>query len=276
MLELSVSWSRPWARLSYKWGDVLTFNTTIPELNGANSVTTVNDLYDIERWPGSKVEIHVTPKNEIFMFLVDQGSWLEAWHGSERVGVIEYEKLTPTIVNIIEFYLGWENRKSFFSEYLVPAMSEPETPKGKKGWFYSVGKEMTVLRYGKDPKEQHWKPFSLSQLKCLLIIPELPVEIGLNNKNEVCVFIPKLSKVAISSMLDKSLSPLPVRCLIPAASVTSSVLSDTISNLVKNDSKQWLRSLINRSLDSDMIISTEDLNCVKYHESVGKDLYPNF
>lgn len=277
MLELSQSLSRPWSILSYENHTVLTYNTTVPDNHGAWFVSEVAQVPSLVSLGDTYLaHVSINSKNQIFIHRVREGFWVNPWHGAELVVKFPWEKLTSTVVNIIEFFLSWENRKEFAGEYLFPIMQEAVVPKGnKKHWQFRDHGFAFGLKYGKTM--DGYTPINLDQVKPMIMVPELPVGIGLDGADMPSVWIPvtitsreTMIRNQEANLINKSFT------FIPGSVLTPQLLSDTAHNLVKNDSKRYLPSIAKRGVDHEIIATDDDMRNYLYHPSVAKETHPRY
>lgn len=273
MFMISESLSRIWNKLSFDWGDVYYYQRAPKWAVHANSESKFfGSGTKIETWSGQRAMVLVNRSNEILVYHMNDGfSYINDNNAYEVVCVFPAEWLNITMMNIIEFQLGWWNRKEFGEKInkLVETGTDVDY-KGKAGWYFKVTLEGLKFKFVKRP-ETGFRPISPEFIPLLVVAKEQQVIFRYHDAPEFVIHDLGQS-IPLHSMDDDY-----GLFMVPAGVLTPSVIKDTAFNLVKGDKKSWGKRLLNMNPELELITDIQDAReCYQYNPNVAVFNLPSF
>lgn len=276
MFMLSKSLSRVWTKLSFDWGDVYYYQRAPKWAKMAKSETKINGSeMKIETWEGERAIVMVNRSHEILVYHMKNGfSYINDRDAYDVVAKFPAEWLNITMMNLIEFRLGWHNRVKFAEE--INAMIDMGIDmdyKGKSGWHYKVTLTGINFKYQKEKKlPEGYRPINPELIPMFFVVPEQQVEFAHDDGPEFTIVDLCNSNNIYHGPDDHYLF------VAPASVVTSSRIKDTAFNLTKGDKKGWGNRLLTLAGDDQVIMNVQDaIETYGYKEPhLGVRILPSF
>lgn len=273
MFIISNKTSRIWTRMEFHWGEVFCYGELPKWADQADSIDVIEEPGDfIETWPGEKTEVHVNKKNEIFVYHIKPGfGYIQEQGDWEKVIRFPAEWLNLTMLNIIEFQLGWDNRQEFAEMIdMFIKVGIPADHKGKSGWWMKRDDRGILFHHTKKPVKG-FAPILQEHIQLFKVAPEQQVEFSYDQGVKLLLVDLDKSNDLYHGKDTHYLFVAPVSALTPR------IISDTIHNLVPGDKKNWGNRVITLCGDDELIMNQEDaISCYRYHPSVSNTPLPSF
>ncbi|WNV46010.1 hypothetical protein [Aeromonas phage AerS_266] len=282
MINVSRRLSSNWSKLSYTWGEAYLYPAFNPDNHGALSVSEHKGSDLIEGWPDDEIHVHVTPQEQIFLFKFNEPKkFINPWHNSQELFRTTVEYMNRTLMNLMEFRLGWDGKEEFKNNILPLSNIKPVTVKPSRKTWWVVNTDImfefvyaTAQQMSKEYPEGSFIQIPVEQIPLLLVDRCQPVHFSVKNKN-IHVKIYHLPYLATNWVPDMEAGT-DVLFTLPAAAISYRLLDDTTKNLVAGDKLNWGRVLTERFKDYVIISDRQYMDYSKYELIGSEHTHPTF